>query len=286
MAQDTEDSAEKGESPAQTGRILGRISERFRNNIDANRALLRKRGTIRRGMPRIRGIRYFLLVGITVVLMAIVLDMPVGSYRGQWPDEVQIWAYRLTDIGQSAWILVPTGVVLIIGYGLDWQYFGNRTRLAMAKWMSACAYIFLSVGMSGLIVAIVKRLIGRARPVHFDELGAFAFEPLSNASYASFPSGHSTTAGALFAAIAIFFPALRVPALILGIWLGFTRILVGAHYPSDVIAGLAFGAWYAYVSALVFARYGFIFTYNERGWPVRRKGSELVRFWRMRPKKR
>ncbi len=266
--------------------VLARLSERFRNNISANRALLKKRRTMRPVMPRVRGIRYFLLVAMAVLLAAIVFDLPVGNYRRQWPDDVQYWADRLTDIGKSGWILIPTGVLLIIGYGLNWRTFSSRTRLMMAKWMSACAYIFLSVGVSGLIVTILKRLIGRARPVHFDELGAFSFHPLSDASFASFPSGHSTTAGALFAAIAIFFPALRGPALILGIWLGFTRILVGAHYPSDVIAGLAFGAWYAYFSALVFARYGLIFTYDQNGWPVRRKGSELVKLWRMRPRGR
>lgn len=286
MVQDELDGGDKPERDAAQTRLLGRISARFRHNLSANRAFLNKRLKIRPAMPRVRGIRYFLLVGVAVLLAAIVLDLPVGNYRSQWPDDVRYWAYRLTDIGQSAWILVPTGVLVIIGYGLNWQHFSSRTRLTLAKWMSACAYIFLSVGVSGLIAAILKRLIGRARPVHFDEIGAFAFQPLSDASYASFPSGHSTTAGALFAAIAIFFPALRIPALILGVWLGFTRILVGAHYPSDVIAGLAFGAWYAYFSALVFARYGFIFTYGEQGWPVRRKGSELIKLWRMRPKGR
>lgn len=286
MAQDELDSGDKPEAKADQPRLAKRITERFRNNISINRTLLKKRRESRPAMPRVRGIRFFFIVGIAVLLAAIVLDLPVGNYRRQWPDDVQYWADRLTDIGKSTWILVPTGVLVIAGYGLNWQHISSRLRLALAKWISACAYIFLSVGVSGLIVAILKRVIGRARPVHFDELGAFAFKPFSDASYASFPSGHSTTAGALFAAIAIFFPALRVPALILGVWLGFTRILVGAHYPSDVIAGLAFGAWYAYFTALVFARYGFIFTYNEKGWPVRRKGSELIKLWRMRPKNR
>ncbi|MCR9136910.1 MAG: phosphatase PAP2 family protein [Alphaproteobacteria bacterium] len=286
MAQDETDSDRKPGDKGASSQIVSRVSARIRDNISANRAFLKRRRKSRPVMPRIRGFRYFLLVGIAVLLMAIVLDLPVGNYRRQWPDDVQFWADRLTDLAQSGWILVPTGVIVIAGYGLDWQYYSPRMRLALAKWISACSYVFLSVGVSGLIVAILKRVIGRARPVHFDELGAFSFQPFSDASFASFPSGHSTTAGALFAAIAIFFPALRIPALILGIWLGFTRILVGAHYPSDVIAGLAFGAWYAYFTALVFARYGFIFKYDDKGWPVRRKGSELVKLWRMRPKNR
>ncbi len=265
-------------------RLLRRSSDRFRANLQANRRLLKNRRATRPAIPCIHGWRYLLIVAVAVVMAAIVLDQPIGAYRSQWPPEVLLWAGRLTDIGKSGWILIPTGAFLVVGYTLDWQWFSARARLWLAKWMSAAAYVFLSVGVSGLIVAILKRLIGRARPKHFEEWGAYSFQPFSDYSWASFPSGHSTTAGALFAAIAIFFPALRIPALILGIWLGFTRVLVGAHYPSDVIAGLAFGAWYAYFTALVFARYGFIFTYDATGWPVRRRGTELLRLWRKRPR--
>jgi len=282
MAQNDTQSSAKPLLPDSVKHALARVSSRFRDNVSANRALLRQRRVSRPAMPRVRGWRYLLIVGVVVIMTAVVLDMPVGAYRTQWPPEVMHWAARLTDIGKSGWILTPTGILLIVGYALNWQWFSSRTRLALAKAMSACAYIFLSVGVSGLIATILKRVIGRARPVHFEDAGAFSFHPFSDASYASFPSGHSTTAGALFAAVAIFFPALRIPALLLAIWLGFTRVLVGAHYPSDVIAGLAFGAWYAYFSALVFARYGFIFTYDAKGWPVPRRGVALVRLWRRR----
>ena len=263
-------------------RVLGDVAARFRANIADNRAFLKKRHQVRPKISRLRGGRFLLLVIGAVILAGVVLDPPVGNFRRQWDEDLMFWAHRLTDIGKSTWILVPTGVAIIIGFALNWHNFGSRARLVLAKWMSVSAYIFLSVGVSGLIATILKRVIGRGRPLHYEEQGAYAFQPFSDASWASFPSGHSTTSGALFAAIAIFFPSLRIPALFLGICLGFTRILVGAHYPSDVIAGLAFGAWYAYFTALVFASYGLIFKFNENGWPVRREGFELVRLWRRR----
>ncbi|MEX3011873.1 phosphatase PAP2 family protein [Hoeflea sp. TYP-13] len=255
------------------------LSQRIRSNVTANRALMKRRRKNRNLSIRVHGFRYFFLVAMTVFLAAVVLDNPVGAYRGKWPPEILWWASELTDIAKSGWILVPTGLLVLIGFGLDWSRFRARTQLTLAKWVSASGYIFLSVGLSGLIVAILKRLIGRARPVHFEELGAFDFQPFSNASFASFPSGHSTTSGAMFAAIAIFFPRMRFVALVLAIWLGFSRVLVGAHFPSDVIAGVAFGAWYSYFTALFFARYGILFTTDENGWPVRRRGYELTRFW-------
>ncbi|MCY6383196.1 phosphatase PAP2 family protein [Hoeflea prorocentri] len=272
---DTENPAGFASSMRAVGR---RLSDRFRSNVVANRSLLKRRQSFIKRSFRVRGWRYLFLTVMVVILVAVVLDNPVGAYRHQWPADILRWAFRLTDIGKSGWILVPTGILVLAGFLIDWSGFKARTRLVMAKWVAASAYIFLSVGISGLIVAVLKRVIGRARPVHYEELGAFYFQPFSNASFASFPSGHSTTSGAFFAAVAIFFPSLRFPALVLAVWLGFTRVLVGAHYPSDVIAGVAFGAWYAYFTALFFAGYGILFKVHENGMPVRRPGYQLQKF--------
>ena len=46
-----------------------------------------------------------------------------------------------------------------------------------------------------------------------------------------------------------------------------TRVMVSAHYPSDVIAGLALGGWFSLMIAIVFSRYGILFRVAD-GWPV------------------
>ena len=50
-----------------------------------------------------------------------------------------------------------------------------------------------------------------------------------------------------------------------------TRVMVGAHYPSDVIAGLAFGAWFSLLTAIVFARCGLLFKLAPDGWPLSKR---------------
>lgn len=52
-------------------------------------------------------------------------------------------------------------------------------------------------------------------------------------------------------------PSLRAPLVIAGIWIGLARVIVGAHYPSDVIAGLALGSWFALAVATQFAATAF-----------------------------
>lgn len=255
----------------------------FRANLLSGHVFVRARRSRRAVRPRIHWLRYFVVVALLTVLVAITLDQPVGAFRGHWPGDVSATARAVTDVGKSGWILIPTGVAILVAYSLNWEVWGARRRIFVLKWVAALGFIFFSIAAGGLIADIVKYVVGRARPVHFQELGAFSLHPFTNASFASFPSGHSTTMGGLFAALALLFPRFRLGFLILALWIVGTRVLVGAHYPSDVVAGLAWGAWFSYFSAMLFARHGLIFTYDARGWPVRRSGYRpFGRYLRLR----
>jgi undecaprenyl-diphosphatase len=86
----------------------------------------------------------------------------------------------------------------------------------------------------------VKRRIGRVRP---SAAGPFAYEPFSwRSEYASFPSGHTTTAFAALVAIGAICPRLRPVLWFYAVAIAASRVIVSAHYPSDVIAGAAWGA--------------------------------------------
>jgi undecaprenyl-diphosphatase len=70
--------------------------------------------------------------------------------------------------------------------------------------------------------------------------------------------------------LALLFPRFRVVFLGLGLWLAATRIIIGVHYPSDVAAGLALGAWFAFATSIIFARFGLVFSVGLKGWPLPR----------------
>ncbi len=138
------------------------------------------------------------------------------------------------------------------------------------------AYVGLSVLSASIVVNILKYAIGRARPLLYDQYGIFGFEPFhGDFLFQSFPSAHSANVGALFAALALLFPRFRLLFVGIGLWLGASRIIIGVHYPSDVAAGLALGAWIAFAVAILFSRFGLVFSKDKINWPPPRLNHGL-----------
>ena len=199
----------------------------------------------------------------TIVLVA--LAMAFGDARltiaaRTEPDWLRFLGENTTNFGKSGWILVLSGAIFLISMlRIRFAHAATaRSVIDQARaWAISAAFMFLSVALSGIISNIVKRIIGRARPPMFESVGPFHFQPFSGAMFESLPSGHATTDGAIAMVLAILFPKFRVPILIAGAYFALTRIVVGAHYLSDVIAGYSFGMWYAAMSAIVFAMHGF-----------------------------
>jgi undecaprenyl-diphosphatase len=122
-----------------------------------------------------------------------------------------------------------------------------RTR---SRWV--IAFMALVVAGNGLVTTSVKELVDRARPT---------LNPVAHTLGPSFPSGHSSWSAAFFAATALLAMrgrSRRTQALIAGactaaaVSIAATRVLLGAHWLSDVIAGLALGSAWFCVCAIAF----------------------------------
>lgn len=91
----------------------------------------------------------------------------------------------------------------------------------------------MTVVVSHLLVQMVKRTVVRHRPAKVERLVSLVREP----DCFSFPSGHATASMSVALVYGVALPGLAVPLLILALLVGFSRVRLGVHYPSDVLVG-------------------------------------------------
>ena len=208
-----------------------------------------------------------LAVSASVAMFLIVDPLVLGAVRSLGPDTYTFFR-GLTHLGRSNWILIPSALLLVALYWLRARDSGTRRATVYAYVSQILVFIFAAIAVSGLAASLIKNVIGRARPKMFDLYGPVEFQPMTfDADYASFPSGHSTTAGALAAILAILWPSARIPFFIAGAWIASTRFVIGAHFLSDVIAGFIFGASVVYLLRNRLATRGWLFRINANGKP-------------------
>ena len=157
-----------------------------------------------------------------------VLD-PLHAYGVKHPGWVRFWNVLSTVFGREGFQIVGAAVVVV-------ALLQRNLRIVL--------FVLATIELNGVVGQIAKNLAGRPRPP-----GA-----LTASAAASFPSGHAVAVMAgvlgLLTISEGMFPRLgRAVPIALGavlvIAVGVGRVILNAHYPSDVVAGWALGyLWY------------------------------------------
>jgi undecaprenyl-diphosphatase len=114
------------------------------------------------------------------------------------------------------------------------------------KWKLACACGFLSAAVAYVVAFAIHHLYDRARPYEAHAIR----HPWSSSTDASFPSDHTTISFAIAFAVLAFDSVAGAVFLVVAAIIGVGRLFIGAHYPGDVLMGVAVGA----VAAVIVVR--------------------------------
>ncbi|WP_405757650.1 phosphatase PAP2 family protein [Streptomyces sp. NBC_01420] len=144
----------------------------------------------------------------------------------------------------STYGLVLFAVLMLIGW---WR---ARTQDAQQAVKAPAAPVLTVIAFA--VSTVVKQAVHENRPCQ--SLHVITLEACPQPGDWSFPSNHATLAAA--AAVALWFVSTRLGAVATGIALAMaaSRVWVGAHYPHDILAGLAIGAIVALPLALLLSR--------------------------------
>jgi membrane-associated phospholipid phosphatase len=254
------------------------LYSRFNGNLSLSRRLIaRRRRDLRFRVVPYDGFQIAnagVVVATLLAILVAVFDPLIFAWQEKLPESVVTLFRQVTRFGKSDWILISTGFFLVLMLILDATALTVRQRIRRTVRSVAAFYVFASVAGSGIVANFSKYAIGRARPKHFPETGSVSFDFWSgDASWASFPSGHATTAMALGVSLALLFPRLRWVFLCLGLWIAASRLFILAHYPSDMFAGCLLGGTAAWLIARALARRRLVFGFDADGGLIRRRGA-------------
>lgn len=137
------------------------------------------------------------------------------------------------------------------GDGWFWGALGLAVMLlGDARRFRAIAAGFLASGTGLGIYLNLKKIIGRKRPCLVDP---HHWAQILPPDQYSFPSGHTIAAFAITTALGLFYPSLFSVLLPCAVLIGISRIVLGMHFLSDVLAGALMGSLLGYAAFVVMA---------------------------------
>jgi undecaprenyl-diphosphatase len=167
-------------------------------------------------------------------------------------NDVDVLVLRALYVGgrSPAWFWLAASVSFL---GSGWMLLALLPLLLRPAWRRGIAVLIAALIATSAVVAGLKLLVGRTRPVYALPW-AHVLVGLQLPTDHSFPSGHAAGSFAFATFVGEVSPRHRVRLLLLASAIGVSRVALGVHYPSDVVAGALLGALIGYVAARVWPR--------------------------------
>jgi len=160
--------------------------------------------------------------------------------RWRAPRWIRIWMLAATRLGDG-WIWYGLGLMLLAH--------GGPQRFSAVGAAGAAAVLGI------FVFKALKRLSHRQRPCQIEP---HCWSNVLPPDQFSFPSGHTMTASSIAIVVSYFYPALEGVLFFLALSIAVSRIVLGMHFLSDVLAGVVMGVALGCASITAFASFGLI----------------------------
>ena len=176
----------------------------------------------------------FALIWIALAIVSYFFaDKTIALFMHQLHNPILLNSAQLiTSLGVATYYIIFSLLIF-----LTTKFIWKKPKIA-----SKSLFIFLAIVVPGITCDIIKFIVSRARPTelfHHNLYGFYFFHFKYNMW--SFPSGHATVIAGLMMAASILWPRIWPGFLLVMLLVAASRVVITAHYVSDVMIGLYLG---------------------------------------------
>ena len=146
---------------------------------------------------------------------------------------------NITEVGDSVWFFLLFIVGFTFFYFLKKLSSNNQVKINNhTEFQNFFLFSFVGLIITGIITQIIKHIVGRPRPNYSMESGFYEFDLINfNSYFHSFPSGHASTIFLVAFVFSLLTPKIRYIYFIFASIIAISRVVVGAHYFTDLLGG-------------------------------------------------
>ena len=186
-----------------------------------------------------KAICIYLLLGVLVFLF---FDYSISKFFYNINLQTKSLFETLTHFGDSLYFFVPSILIWAVI-----KIIQNKNKIILTI-SDISIFIFFNILFSGIAVQIFKHILGRPRPPLFHSNNLSTIDIFNfDSRWHSFPSGHTATIFEFIFCLIFLFPKIKNILITIAVVIASTRVIVGAHYVSDIFGG----ALVAYITSIL-----------------------------------
>lgn len=213
--------------------------ERFSGGIGEFRKAANAKENPTAALPAFKNLQYVYYMKTRIFLFLIFLFFCFFSRAQNWDIELLRDINRHRDRSLDSFFIILTDYAAVLAYSIPLLLFAYAKKTRNTLLENKARFIIFSILAVLVLALLLKYTVNRPRP--FD---TYPFiEKVSTGSSPSFPSGHTSDAFTLATCLSLAFRKWWVilPSLFWASLVAYSRMELGVHYPSDVLASILIG---------------------------------------------